>query len=60
VTVIEGRPELPKEHWTMPPAALLSRPVWSTARRVAIMTLGSYMVVATALLIVKVVRLAGV
>jgi NRAMP (natural resistance-associated macrophage protein)-like metal ion transporter len=60
VTVIEGRPEVPKEHWTMPPAALLSRPVWSTARRMAIMALGSYMVVATALLIVKVARLAGV
>jgi NRAMP (natural resistance-associated macrophage protein)-like metal ion transporter len=60
VTVIEGRPEVPKEHWTMPPAALLSRPVWSAARRLAIMALSSYMVVATALLIVKVVRLAGV
>jgi NRAMP (natural resistance-associated macrophage protein)-like metal ion transporter len=59
VTVIEGQPEAPKEHWTMPPAALLARPSWSTARRAAVMALGSYMVVATALLIVKVAQLAG-
>jgi hypothetical protein len=43
----------------MPPATLLSRPEWSTARRVAMTALGSYMVVALALLIVKSVQLAG-
>jgi NRAMP (natural resistance-associated macrophage protein)-like metal ion transporter len=59
VSVIEDRPEGPKEHWTMPPAALLSRPVWSTARRLAIVALGSYMVLAVALLLVKTVQLAS-
>ena len=59
VTVIGERPEVPKEQWTMPPATLLSRPEWSTARRVAMSALGSYMVVALALLIVKSVQLAG-
>jgi NRAMP (natural resistance-associated macrophage protein)-like metal ion transporter len=59
VTVINPRPEVPKEQWTMPPATLLSRPQWSTARRVAMAALGSYMVVALALLIVKSVQLAG-
>ncbi len=43
----------------MPPAALLSRPQWSTRRRVAMLVLGSYMVVALVLLIVKSVQLAG-
>ena len=51
--------EVPKERWTMPPAALLSRPQWSAVKRVAMWGLGSYMVVALALLIVKSVQLAG-
>jgi hypothetical protein len=50
---------VPKERWTMPPATLLSRPQWSTARRVAMLGLGSYMVVALVLLVVKSVQLAG-
>jgi NRAMP (natural resistance-associated macrophage protein)-like metal ion transporter len=49
----------PKEQWTMPPAALLTRPRWSTGRHVAMLALGSYMVVALALLLVKSVQLAG-
>ncbi len=59
VTVIDSGPEVPREQWTMPPATLLSRPQWSTARHVAMLTLGSYMVVALALLVVKSVQLAG-
>jgi hypothetical protein len=43
----------------MPPAALLSRPQWSAARQAAMLALGSYMVVALALLVVKTVQLAG-
>jgi hypothetical protein len=50
---------VPKEQWTMPPAALLSRPRWSRARRVAMLGLGSYMLVALVLLFVKSVQLAG-
>ncbi|HLY47567.1 MAG TPA: NRAMP family divalent metal transporter [Solirubrobacteraceae bacterium] len=57
---VSGSPvEVPKERWTMPPAALLSRPEWSMGKRVAMWALGSYMVVALALLIVKSVQLAG-
>jgi hypothetical protein len=51
--------EVPKERWTMPPATLLSRPEWSMPRRVAMLGLGSYMVVALVLLVVKSVQLAG-
>jgi Mn2+/Fe2+ NRAMP family transporter len=58
VTVIHER-DVPKEQWTMPPAALLTRPRWSTGRHVAMLALASYMVVALALLIVKSVQLAG-
>jgi NRAMP (natural resistance-associated macrophage protein)-like metal ion transporter len=59
VTFISSGPEVPKEQWTMPPATLLSRPHWSVARRTAMLGLGSYMVVALVLLIVKSVQLAG-
>jgi NRAMP (natural resistance-associated macrophage protein)-like metal ion transporter len=51
--------DVPKERWTMPPATLLSRPRWSTPRRVAMLGLGSYMVIALVMLIVKSVQLAG-
>ncbi len=50
---------VPKERWTMPPAALLSRPAWSRTRHIAMTALGGYMVVALALLIVKAVQLSG-
>ncbi len=59
VTVIESGPPVPKEHWTMPPAALLSRPQLSTGWRVGMFTLGGYMIVALVMLIVKTVQLAG-
>jgi len=59
VTVVGEMPQVPKEQWTMPPATLLSRPPWSTGRRIAMSALGVYMVVALALLIVKSVQLAG-
>jgi Mn2+/Fe2+ NRAMP family transporter len=51
--------DVPKERWTMPPATLLSRPRWSTPKRLAMLGLGSYMVVALIMLIVKSVQLAG-
>jgi len=59
VTFVSSGPELPKEQWTMPPLALLSRPRWSAGRRTAMLALGGYMVVAIVLLIVKSVQLAG-
>ncbi len=44
--------------WTMPPLALLERPVWSPGRRAAMLLLRGYLVVAVALLVVKTVQLA--
>jgi Mn2+/Fe2+ NRAMP family transporter len=54
-----ARFDVPKEQWTMPPATLLTRPRWSTARHAAMLVLGCYMIVALALLLVKSVQLAG-
>jgi Mn2+/Fe2+ NRAMP family transporter len=44
-----------RQTWTMPPLALLERPVWSPGRRAAMLLLRGYLVVAVALLIVKTV-----
>jgi hypothetical protein len=59
VTVIGEGAEVPKEQWTMPPVALLERPPESRARRVAMLSLEAYLLLAIALLIVKAVQLAG-
>jgi Mn2+/Fe2+ NRAMP family transporter len=59
VTVIERGPEVPREQWTMPPAALLSRPQFSARWRISMLFLGGYMVLALVMLIVKAVQLAG-
>jgi hypothetical protein len=58
VTFMEAGPEVPKEQWTMPPATLLSRPQFSGTRRLAMLGLGGYMVIALVMLIVKSVQLA--
>jgi NRAMP (natural resistance-associated macrophage protein)-like metal ion transporter len=57
--IADLRGDIPKEQWTMPPATLLSRPIWSRARQTAMLALGSYMVIALVMLIVKTVQLAG-
>jgi NRAMP (natural resistance-associated macrophage protein)-like metal ion transporter len=44
--------------WAMPPLALLERPRWSPGRRVAMLTLRAYLVVAVVLLAVKTVQLS--
>jgi NRAMP (natural resistance-associated macrophage protein)-like metal ion transporter len=46
-----------RQTWTMPPLALLERPVWSPGRRAAMLLLRGYLVVAVALLVVKTVQL---
>jgi Mn2+/Fe2+ NRAMP family transporter len=51
--------DVPKEQWTMPPIALLERPVQSVGRRVALWAMEAYLAVAIVLLIVKAVQLAG-
>jgi Mn2+/Fe2+ NRAMP family transporter len=53
-------PAIPAERrntWTMPPLALLERPVWSPGRKAAMLLLRSYLVVAVLLLIIKTVQL---
>ncbi len=59
VTLLKQGPQVPREQWTMPPSALLSRPRWSRGRHFAMLALGSYMVLALVMLIVKSVQLAG-
>jgi Mn2+/Fe2+ NRAMP family transporter len=48
-----------RQAWTMPPLALLERPVWSPGRRAAMLLLRGYLVVAVALLVVKTVQLGS-
>jgi Mn2+/Fe2+ NRAMP family transporter len=59
VTVIESGRGVHKEQWTMPPLTLLSRPRWSTGRRLATSALAGYVVISTILLLVKTIQLAG-
>jgi len=59
VSVVQEQPEIPKEQWTMPPLALLSRPEWSTGRKVGMLALRGYLLVSVILLIVKAVQLGG-
>jgi NRAMP (natural resistance-associated macrophage protein)-like metal ion transporter len=52
--------KLPKERrstWTMPPLALLERPVWSPGRKGAMLVLRGYLVLAVLLLVIKTVQL---
>ncbi len=48
-----------RRNWTMPPLALLERPRWSTGRKVGMMLLRCYLVLAVLLLIVKATQLGG-
>ncbi len=59
VIVTEAGPSIPKAQWTMPPLALLSRPRWSTGRKVAMLSMRGYLLVSVILLVVKAVRLGG-
>jgi Mn2+/Fe2+ NRAMP family transporter len=57
---IDAVSEIPKDKrhtWTMPPLALLERPVWSPGRKVGMLLLRGYLLVAVLLLIVKTVQL---
>ena len=47
-----------REGWRMPALVLLERPKWSMPRRIAMVAMGAYLVVAVALLAVKAVQLA--
>jgi Mn2+/Fe2+ NRAMP family transporter len=47
-----------RENWRMPGLALLERPTWSVGRRVAMLTLSGYLVLAIIVLAIKAVELA--
>ena len=59
LTQVATEPSVPREQWTMPPIALLARPKQSVGRRVTMLALEGYLLLAIALLIVKAVQLAG-
>jgi len=44
--------------WRMPPLDTLPKPVWSTTRKIGMLTLRGYLVIAALLMIVKIVELA--
>jgi NRAMP (natural resistance-associated macrophage protein)-like metal ion transporter len=48
-----------RESWTMPPLALLDKPVWSRSRVVVMYVMYGYLAVAVILLVVKAAKLAG-
>jgi Mn2+/Fe2+ NRAMP family transporter len=50
---------IPKEQWTMAPLALLGRPQWSLARKIAMLSMRAYLVVSVVLLVVKAAQLGG-
>lgn len=43
----------------MPPLALLARPQWSSSCKIAMLTLGGYLLVSVILLLVKAIQLGG-
>jgi NRAMP (natural resistance-associated macrophage protein)-like metal ion transporter len=56
---LEAAPQVPKEQWTMPPLALLGRPEASTMRKVAMLSMEGYLLLAIVLMVVRAVQLAG-
>jgi len=59
-TAILDVADVPKEKrntWTMPPLALLERPLWSPGRKAGMLVLRGYLVVAVLFLVVKTVQL---
>jgi hypothetical protein len=46
-----------RQTWTMPPLALLERPVWSPGRKAGMLVLRGYLVVAVLLLVIKTIQL---
>ena len=59
VTVVQTGPTIPREQWTMPPLALLSRPRWSAGRKTAMLTMRAYLLISVVLLIIKATQLGG-
>ena len=57
--VVSSGPSVPREQWTMPPIALLARPKQSAIRRIAMLTMEGYLLVAVAMLVVRAIQLGG-
>ncbi len=47
-----------RENWRMPPLNMLTKPVMSTGRKVALAVLGGYMVIAMILVMVRIIQMA--
>jgi hypothetical protein len=47
-----------RENWRMPPLNMLSKPVMSGGRKVALAVLGGYMGIAMVLVMVRIIQLA--
>ena len=47
-----------RDTWRMPPLAELTRPVWSTSRKIGMLTLRIYLIIAVVLMVMKVLQLA--
>ena len=47
-----------RETWRMPPLTMLTKPVMSAGRKVALAVLGSYVAIATVMVIVRIVQMA--
>jgi len=54
---VDHVPRERRNTWTMPPLALLERPIWSPGRRAGMAMLRGYLLIAVVLLIVKTVQL---
>jgi Mn2+/Fe2+ NRAMP family transporter len=49
---------LDRATWRMPPLHMLSRPVWSTTRKIGMLTLRAYLAIAVGLMVLKSIQLA--
>ena len=56
---VDALARVEKETWRMPPLAELTKPVWSTSRKVGMLTLRAYLLIAVLLMVVKVIQIAA-
>ncbi len=50
--------QMDRERWRMPPLEELTRPVWSTTRKIGMFILRAYLLIAVILLVIKTIELA--
>jgi len=55
---VQALTQADRDTWRMPPLSELTPPVWSAARKVGMLTLRGYLLIAAAMMVVKVVELA--